>query len=546
MARQQHGKRKREQRPDWRAATAEQLLRGIDGHPQDPVALHVAATRVAAACNERAPDLATLRLALRVDPHHPGLVCDALLRAALTVPADGDDNDAVRLYDMATLPGDALKRALGLWSSDEAARAAAMAPWVLELAAAGRFGAVDWRGLRRAGAAFDALVARAARPAVPALVVDPGAARLAVHGSLVWLWLKQLGVELDADTPPLGSGTYGVVYRGTHAGRRVAVKLAVPHGEHRAAEDVVHEETDTPARVGRHAAEAGTARAAAAAARVTGFVATAVLPGAAAGDARGVAVLVMPLAVGSLLSVLRDDASEDLQPPLTCAERVAIIADVALGLQAAHDAGRVACDLKPANVLLFDRTRTGARGGRDLVARLSDFGMDGDASDSGSCRGTPLYTATRRSYAAGDYQRPTSAAWDWFVFAKVVVLTLARVDNPDNVARAIVTAPVGRLRRQVDDRWHALAGNDGGRPVPLQCGPDEVARAAVGWAVKVLALGEKIDPTTGSDDGAWLPGVPAELRAAIDARAATGAEDVPATAVPRLALLPPVDGSASV
>lgn len=514
----------------WASAPEDELLDAT--LRQVPRAVRAATSVVRK--REGRPDLLAMRLALRVDPHLPGVVGRSVMDAAMAAPQAPSGEDAVRLYELAALPGDLLRRAVARWNAKERADAARFAPRVLEAVAGGHREFLgrpvddDPATVRRAAAAFGSLIAHHASPPVPAIVTDTGSAPLAIQPALVWLWLHQLGVDLKGGEPPLGSGTYGVVYRGTYGGRPVAVKLAVPHGD-RAAEEVAARETETPRRVAERVRRGELDPAVAA--RVTGYLAEAVLPYAAA-SASGVVALVMPLAVGSLWSVLSEDATDALDPPLSCAERLAIIADVALGLRAAHAVGRVACDLKPANVLLFERAAGSGR--RALVARLADFGMDAKSDASGSCSGTPLYTTTRTSFRSGKSRRPTSVAWDWFVFAKIAVLTLARVANPDDVPRAMVTA--GGTRGEVELRWRVPAGKGGARSVPLECGPDAVARAAVAWAVDALESGEQVDTAAGRDDGRWLPALPDELEAVIAARARDDHEPDPPGAIAELRL----------
>jgi len=113
-----------------------------------------------------------------------------------------------------------------------------------------------------------------------------------------------------------------------------------------------------------------------------------IIPVYEAGEAGGVLFLAMRLVTGGdVRSLVRRSG------PLASAEAAAIISPVASALDAAHGAGLVHRDVKPANMLL-DR-----RPGRPDYVYLSDFGLSKAALSSagltgtGQFLGTPNYTA---------------------------------------------------------------------------------------------------------------------------------------------------------
>ena len=101
--------------------------------------------------------------------------------------------------------------------------------------------------------------------------------------------------------------------------------------------------------------------------------------------------LTMELLEGETLAALIRRAER-----LTCDEAAPIVAQLAAGLGAAHDAGVVHRDFKPQNVLLVPKTDGGTR------AVVTDFGIARAASSApagggltgmGEVLGTPAYMA---------------------------------------------------------------------------------------------------------------------------------------------------------
>ncbi len=103
------------------------------------------------------------------------------------------------------------------------------------------------------------------------------------------------------------------------------------------------------------------------------------------------------VAGGTLADRIRADA------PLPLADVLRLTADIARGLQAAHDAGLVHRDIKPANIFI-------AADGR---AQVGDFGIAQIDDISGRTHttighpGTPLYTSPEQANTSG-YLRPTA------------------------------------------------------------------------------------------------------------------------------------------
>lgn len=140
-----------------------------------------------------------------------------------------------------------------------------------------------------------------------------------------------------------------------------------------------------------------------------------------------------------------------------------IAADVFLGVAALHRVGRVVCDLKPQNVLLFHELSTDRR-----VACLTDFGSmvrpDRLRQSPGSpkarsmpCSATYPWGATRTddpAHATRTGVRPATPYHDWFVFAKLVLWLAAAVRDGQGPQCAATVAPPGWAA--VAERTNAL------------------------------------------------------------------------------------------
>jgi serine/threonine-protein kinase len=205
-----------------------------------------------------------------------------------------------------------------------------------------------------------------------------------------------------------GRGGMGVIYRATdvHLGRPVAVKLIAAD---RAADEAFRTRFERESRLTASIDHPN------------------VIPVYAAGEEEGVLYLVMRYVAGTdLRSLLKQEGR--LAP-----ERAArIVAQVAAGLDAAHAAGLVHRDVKPANVLIAD-------GGH---VYLSDFGIvrhvDAETrlTDSGEWVGSVDFMAPEHLQG-----RPTDARTD--VYALGCVLYTALTGAPPfrrDVAAATITA----------------------------------------------------------------------------------------------------------
>ena len=169
-----------------------------------------------------------------------------------------------------------------------------------------------------------------------------------------------------------GRGGMGVVYRATELRlqRRVALKVVAPEGV---------ADSDFTERFGREVRMAAS------------IDHPNIVPVYGAGEEDGRLYLVMRYVDGTDLHALVRRAGA-LEP----ARAAAIVAQVAAGLDAAHAAGLVHRDVKPANVLL---TRTGAAPGTDHVY-LTDFGLTVEVA-SGS-----RMTTTGHWIGSVDYMAP--------------------------------------------------------------------------------------------------------------------------------------------
>lgn len=158
----------------------------------------------------------------------------------------------------------------------------------------------------------------------------------------------------------------------------------------------------------------------------------------AAGEERGVRWLALEYVAGqSLEQLLRDPAAA---PNVSAAVRIA--ADIASALEAAHSAGIVHRDVKPANILLDETGR----------ARLTDFGLARDlgqpsASVSHAFLGTPYYAAPEQISGGGAAAGPRSDVYS--LGATLYEMVAKRVPFPgssteqvlDRIARAPLEPP---------------------------------------------------------------------------------------------------------
>src|SRR5262249_54126036 len=91
---------------------------------------------------------------------------------------------------------------------------------------------------------------------------------------------------------------------------------------------------------------------------------------------------------------------------LTPSESATLVAQLARGVQAAHDRGIVHRDLKPANVL-FDA---------DGLPKVADFGLakrdaTSDLTQSGTVMGTPAYMSPEQARGETKFVTPATDVW---------------------------------------------------------------------------------------------------------------------------------------
>lgn len=349
----------------------------------------------------------------------------------------------------------------------------------------------------RASLVFAATMANMPQPPTAAVVPEHKQSAMALYQ-----WLLGLGLRLETF---LAKGTYGAVFRATNAhGAHCAVKVAIGKDASESATD----EVDTLRALDKTLRSLAPDQRAAArteARHVNRFDAAYYID--AGHEWLEAAVFVMPLATGSVGGFIK------LGVP--CDDRVALVADLFLGMRAVHRAGRVLCDFKPENALVFpDPTGRTTR----VFGAVSDFGMDADhaatqpsSTARSGCLGTYLFNLAL--YDAGNNtRRPRTFERDWFAFAKVCLCLLAqhgtdiyqvaagvtaavRGTLPDSVRRGFV--PLGSLHestqtvdgRQVVHRTFDAqqATKNGTHLAPLACtDPGSDAHRLATWAADFI------------------------------------------------------------
>jgi serine/threonine-protein kinase len=247
--------------------------------------------------------------------------------------------------------------------------------------------------------------------------------------------------------------------------------------------------------------------------------------------------IVMELLVGQTLSrrLLRDDR-------IPSAEAAEIIAGAAEGLQAAHDAGIVHRDVKPANIMLTDSG-----------PKVFDFGIAATAWDArltttGVLVGTLAYLSPER--AAG---RPGTPAGDVYALGVVLYEMLAghppyRASNPLALLHAYATEEPDPLPAEVPAGLaaaclHALAKNPELRPGSAAAFADEIRGAmadgrdgaVAGGRDTVRTVGRPVAPTRRQPVPSWIQ--PAKRRRPLGLEVAGVAGVVAAVAALALVLL---------
>ena len=166
----------------------------------------------------------------------------------------------------------------------------------------------------------------------------------------------------------------------------------------------------------------------------------------------GSAYQVMEFLEGQMLSeALRRERSMPLERILSIARQVAV------GLEAAHEAGIVHRDLKPDNVFLVEREQN-----RDFV-KILDFGIakfgvgQTDLTHAGAIFGTPNYMAPEQALG-----KPTSPATDIYALG-VILYEMASGDVPFRGE-----SPIAVLTRHATEPPEPLAKRVKGLPLRFQ------------------------------------------------------------------------------
>ncbi|CAM3278332.1 serine/threonine protein kinase [Stackebrandtia soli] len=173
--------------------------------------------------------------------------------------------------------------------------------------------------------------------------------------------------------------------------------------------------------------------------------------------------LVMEFVKGKSLSTILDE-----QGKLSPSETMRVIDGVTVGLAAAHDAGIVHRDVKPANILI---TSSGA-------VKLIDFGIaraagEAGLTDTGKVMGTLAYSSPEQLTDEDD-PRPTTDVYSLGVVAyecltgrtpfasvnpQMVMsghLTKPPPPLPDDIPEPIADVVLKALRKNADDRWATM------------------------------------------------------------------------------------------
>ncbi|MGH7534360.1 MAG: serine/threonine-protein kinase, partial [Gemmatimonadales bacterium] len=131
-----------------------------------------------------------------------------------------------------------------------------------------------------------------------------------------------------------------------------------------------------------------------------------IVPVLHAGDAGGIPYYTMPLVEGESLR------SRIARGPVPLGEAVAVLRDIALALECAHDRGVVHRDIKPENVLLSGRTAMVTDFGiAKAIAAAAEAGSGDTLTDVGTVLGTPAYMAPEQVAGGEVDHRADLYAW---------------------------------------------------------------------------------------------------------------------------------------
>ncbi len=252
-----------------------------------------------------------------------------------------------------------------------------------------------------------------------------------------------------------------------------------------------------------------------------------------AGEDDGDLFMVMELVEGESLAELLARRG-----PLPIPEVMAIAAPLTSVLAAAHAAGIVHRDVKPANVLLAggDEGEGGGHGGGHDVVKLADFGiakrfddLEGSLTATGTVMGTPRYLAPEQAVGS-----PVGPATD--VYALGIVIFEMLTGRPPFEADSMVAAAMVQQSQPAPD-VRSL------RPEVPAALAALVARALERSPVDRFATAGEMAAAL---DEAWAPGaaspeasVPTQVLAVVDTPVATSGPPASDTRVLPAALPPP-------
>lgn len=231
-----------------------------------------------------------------------------------------------------------------------------------------------------------------------------------------------------------------------------------------------------------------------------------IVPVLAAGDADGLAYYTMPYVRGESL---RTRMAGGL--PLSMAERVSILRDVARALAYAHGEGVVHRDIKPENVLLSHGTAVVTDFGiakAISAARTQDGGAAVTLTQAGGSIGTPAYMAPEQAVGGTVDHRADLYAWGVLAYELLSgAHPFARHVTPQQLITAHITEPPVPLAGMNPAVPPALAA------VVMQCLEKEPARRPASAAETLAALDTATTPVAPQERPAaraprrWTTGV---------------------------------------
>jgi serine/threonine-protein kinase len=228
------------------------------------------------------------------------------------------------------------------------------------------------------------------------------------------------------------------------------------------------------------------------------------------GEGAHSAYLVMELIEGQPLSAIIKDRA-----PLPPEEVTEVLYQAALALQAAHDAGVVHRDVKPANIVVDD----------EGYARLTDFGISralagAQLTQTGEVLGTPHYLAPEQAQG-----RPAGPASDIYALAVVgyemitgnrpfagdsmITTALAHVSQPapqlpSDIPDPLRTTVMAGLAKDPSQRPESAAAFAGALRLPPGTLPEHLAAGAASAVAPVVAGGGLLTPDPGGQT-AFMP-----------------------------------------